>query len=124
MNDISTSDAPITRDAPKRNLDKFNKARQRKVRLSELDEFRVWLANLGFQAEPKVHVNGSSHSTAVVVVDFGTPLIEPAKLTPEQTAELIGHVRTTTRSLYHRDREINVRVQNDSANGIWWANVT
>lgn len=99
------------------------KTRARRVRLSEIDEFRVWLENLGFHSAPKVHVNGAIYTTAVIVVDFGTPLAEPVKLTPEQSAELIGHIRSNTKSLF-RDGDIVVRVQNDSNTGIWWSNVT
>jgi hypothetical protein len=108
--------------AKKRGSEKFNKTRQRKVRQSEIDEFRVWLAGLGFQSEPKIHINGVNHSTAVVTVDFGTPLVEPLKLNAEQTADLISHMRIATKSLY-RDREVNVRVQNDSSTGIWWTSI-
>jgi hypothetical protein len=98
------------------------KTRQRKPRPSELDDFRSWLAGLGFQSAPKIHINGAAHTTAVVVVDFGTPLIEPTKLTPEQSAELIAYIRSTTKSLF-KDREVTARVQSDSNTGIWWSNV-
>jgi hypothetical protein len=98
------------------------KSRQRKPRPSELDEFKAWLSGLGFQSPPKIHVNGAAYTTAVVVVDFGTPLAEPYKLTPEQSAELIAYMRSTTKSLF-KDREVTARVQSDSNTGIWWSNV-
>lgn len=107
----------------KKSNTKFTKSRQRRIRLSEIDEFRVWLEGLGFQSAPKVHVNGTGYTTAVVVVDFGTPLVEATKLTPEQSAELIGYIRSNTKALF-RDREVVVRVQNDPNTGVWWSNVT
>jgi hypothetical protein len=100
--------------------DKFK--RQKKFRLNELDECRSWLEGLGFQSAPKMHVNGIAHPSAVVVVDFGTPLNEPTKLTAEQSAELIGHIRSNTKALY-REREVTVRVQSDTSTGIWWSSV-
>jgi hypothetical protein len=105
--------------------DKFAKSRQRKARVShfsELDECRAWLTGLGFQSAPKVHVNGAAHPTAVIVVDFGTPLNEPLKLSPEQSAELIGHIRSNTKLMF-RERDVNVRVQSDTNTGIWWSSV-
>jgi hypothetical protein len=102
---------------------KADKRRQRRVRLSEIDEFRVWLEELGYPSAPKVHVNGVAFSTAVIVVDFGTPLVETVKLTAEQSAELISYIRNNTKSLF-REREVTVRVQNDSTTGVWWSNVT
>jgi hypothetical protein len=69
-----------------------------------------------------VHINGISHPSAVVVVDFGTPLTDPVKLTPEQTAELISQVRSATKMLY-RDRDVSVRVQSDPSAGVWWSSV-
>jgi hypothetical protein len=54
-------------------------------------------------------------------VDFGTPLVEQ-KLTSEQNAELVARLRSATRFLL-QDKEVNVRVQNDTSNGVWWASV-
>lgn len=108
-------------ESAKKPLDKF-KARQRKTRISEIDEFKTWLDGLGYQSAPKIHVNGIGHPIAAVVVDFGTPLQEVVKLTPEQSAELIGYIRSTTKAL-HRGSEVSVRVQSDSSTGIWWASV-
>jgi hypothetical protein len=87
----------------------------------EPDDFRDWLLTLGLVFTPHLHVNGSSHSTAVVTVDFGTPLEETTKITAEQNAELMSRMKTLTRSMYKG--EVNVRVQNDSSNGIWWTTI-
>lgn len=102
---------------------KKKSSRVRKARLSELDEFANWLAGLGFQSAPKIHVNGAQYNMAVVVVDFGSPLGESLKLGPEQSAELIGYMRSITKSLY-KDREVATRVQNDSSAGIWWSAIS
>lgn len=111
----------LVHEAKKTSLDKF-KVRAKKPRISEVDDFKSWLDGLGYQSAPKIHINGTAHPTASVVVDFGTPLAEPVKLTPEQSAELIGFIRSTTKALF-RGTEISVRVQNDSSTGIWWATV-
>ena len=70
---------------------------------------------------PVLHVNGPAHPFAVMTVDFGTPLVEQ-KLTPEQNAELVARLRAATRFVL-QDKEVNVRVQNDTSNGVWWASV-
>lgn len=112
MSDTITSEVPVKSE---------KKPRQRKPRLSELAEFKIWLEGLGFQSPPKIHLNGVEHPSAVMVVDFGTPLVEPVKLSSEQSAELIGFIRSVTKSLY--SGEIIVRVQSDAITGIWWASV-
>jgi hypothetical protein len=87
---------------------------------AEIDEFKVWLAGLGMPTAPWLHVNGTSYAGAVLTVDLGTPL-EEHKLTNEQSAELVARMKTATRSLYKH--EVNIRVQNDSTNGIFWSSV-
>jgi hypothetical protein len=98
---------------------KLKKTRQKKQ--SELDDFKLWLAGLGMVSAPTLHVNGMNHSMAVVAVDFGTPLDEPNKLTTDQGAELVTRMKTITKSMYKN--EVNVRVQSDSGNGVWWSSV-
>lgn len=104
---------------------KFDKFRARKPqRAAEIDDFRLWLEGLSATNAPKIHVNGTNHAQAVVVVDFGTPLTDPVKLTSEQAADLIGHLRSSTKSLYRSNgTEVSVRVQNDASTGIWWSSV-
>jgi hypothetical protein len=97
--------------------------RPRKPRmLTEIEEFTAWLATLGLQSTPKIHINGPMHTGAVLVVDFGTPLHETVKLNPDQSAELISHMRASTKALF-KDRDVTARVQNDSNAGIWWSAV-
>ena len=83
----------------------------------EFDEFQVWLSSLNM-INPVLHVNGAVHLGALLTVDFGTPLTEQ-KLDPAQSAELVSRMRVAAKSLL-QDKEIVVRVQNDSSNGIWW----
>jgi hypothetical protein len=91
-----------------------------KKRTRDFDDFRLWLAGLDMK-NPTVHVNGASHTGAVLAVDFGTPLTEQ-KLTAEQSAELVTRMRSATKTLF-QDKDINVRVQNDNSNGIYWTSV-
>ncbi len=98
---------------------KQRKPRQKKS--TELDDFKSWVSALEGVILPNVHVNGKDFSMAVLTVDFGTPLDETNKLTSEQSAELVGKMKTVTKSFYKDD--VNVRVQNDSNNGIWWTSV-
>ncbi len=95
------------------------KIRQKKI--SELDELRYWINSLALTHPPVVHVNGKDHSNAVIVVDFGTPLGEVVGMTPEQSAEFIVKMKSVTKSLFKSD--VNVRIQNDPLNGIWWSSV-
>lgn len=101
-------------------VDKLKKlSRQKKD--TEAEDFRGWLTSLGLLSVPTLHVNGTSHPMAVITVDFGTPLDEPTKLTTEQNAELMARMKTMTRTLCKS--ESNVRVQNDSSNGVWWSTI-
>lgn len=93
---------------------------KKRVKKPDFDEFRLWLASLDL-INPTLHINGTAYAGAVLTVDFGTPLTEQ-KLDSDQSAELVSRMRTAARTLY-QDKEINVRVQNDTQNGIWWASV-
>lgn len=88
---------------------------------SEVDDFKVWLTTLGLISAPKCHVNGRDFPMAVLAVDFGTPLDEPTKITSDQSAELVTKMKTITKSFFKAD--VNVRVQNDSNNGVWWTSI-
>lgn len=96
---------------------------QRKPRQkrTELEEFKLWVSGLESVITPNVHLNGRDHSTAILTVDFGSPLDESNKLSPEQNADLITKMKTLTKSLYKS--EVNVRVQNDQSNGVWWTSI-
>jgi len=96
---------------------KVKKTRQPKA--SELDEFKQWLASLEMN-NPTLHENGPNYATAILTVDFGEPL-EEVNLTPERTAELVSRLRNATKLVCKKD--VNVRVQNDTINGIWWTSI-
>lgn len=97
------------------------KRKLRQKKSSEMEDFNLWLGGLDLISAPNLHINGRDYSMAVLTVDFGVPLDEPNKLTSEQTAELVGKMKIVTKSLYKSD--VNVRVQNDSTNGVWWTSV-
>lgn len=102
------------------NSEQKPKTRRPRPKTDELDDFRAWLAGLEMN-NPTLHVNGASYTTAVVTVDFGTPL-EEQKPTPEQTAELVNRLRSATKLIYG-GKDAAIRIQNDSNNGIWWSSV-
>lgn len=97
---------------------KAKKTTSNKSKKSEIEDFKVWLGNL--PSTPKLHVNGADYTSAVLTVDFGTPLEELPKLTNEQNAELVAKMKASTRSLFNKP-DLNVRIQSDNNNGIWWA---
>lgn len=110
----------VQQNTSDKKIDKAKKAsRQRKQ--TEFDDFKFWLATLGMVSVPALHMNGPNYAMAVLTVDFGTPLEEPNKFTAEQSADLVGKMKTITRSLFKN--EVNVRVQNDSSNGVWWSSI-
>lgn len=84
----------------------------------DLTPMKAFLASLDVGVTPTLHVNGHSYSTAIVTVDFGSPLT-PIKLTQEQTQDLTDRLRRLARDIIGRDA--NVRVSHDSSNGIFWA---
>lgn len=94
--------------------------RSRQKRIVELDEFKQWLADL--ESRPRLHVNGPVFSTAVITVDFGTPL-EENKLSQELAGELTNRMRLVTKVLCKEKDAASVRVQNDTSNGIWWSSI-
>ena len=94
--------------------------KKKRVKRPNFDEFQTWLSSLGL-INPKLHVNGPAHTAEVVTVDFGTPLVEQ-KLEAEQSADLVARLRNATRTLFP-DKDVNIRVQNDPANGIWWSSI-
>lgn len=85
-------------------------------------ELRNWLSELNLGIVPAVHVNGTQHSSAVITVDFGSP-IPSIRLTSEQAQELNSRLRRLTKELYTRD-DVNVRVSSDNQNGVHWSSVS
>jgi hypothetical protein len=95
------------------------KSAPRKQKVADVSGLQTYLGTLGV-IRPSVHVNGTSHPTAVIAVDLGAPKT-PTRLTQEQAQELIARLRKTTRDLY-KD-EVNIRVSSDHHNGIFWSSV-
>lgn len=108
----------MSESSSKKTVEKTTKPKPRKKPTqTALEDFKTWLGKL--PSTPKLHVNGIDYSTAVLTVDFGTPLEESVKLTAEQNAELVSFMKLTTRGLFNKP-ELNVRVQSDTSNGVWW----
>ena len=84
------------------------------AKTSSRTELETFLSTLGV-AKPGIHVNGKDHPSALVVVDFGTPL-EAVRLSSEQSQELASKLRKFARELVSKDT--NVRVSSDNYHGI------
>lgn len=100
-----------------------NKAQPKRRQRStvELQDLKTWVSTLQLGAvTPKVHVNGHTHPTALVVVDLGSPL-KQVRLTGEQVAELHQRLRRVAKEILNRDAQ--VRATADHPNGIHWASV-
>jgi hypothetical protein len=88
-----------------------------------LDDLKTWLLTLHPAIKPTTHVNGKDYPACIISVDFGTPL-EPFELTPEQATELPKKLKAATKQIYQKDiTENDVRIWNDSLNGVWWTGV-
>jgi hypothetical protein len=84
-------------------------------------ELESFLTSLNLPINPAIHVNGKEHPTAVVVVDFGSPL-DPVRLNSELSQELASKIRKFTRDLI--TKEANIRVSSDNYNGVvYWASI-
>ncbi len=86
----------------------------------DLGDFKSWLAGLDVGVNPTIHVNGHHYPQAVISVDFGQPL-RSAKLSQEQSADLIVYMRRATSDVMGRDS--NVRVSYDHQHGVYWTSV-
>jgi hypothetical protein len=84
-----------------------------------IDNFRQWLVALPVNYKPSLKVNGNGYSTAVVVVDFGTPK-EGVRLTSEQNSELGARMKELTTTLTGRR---SVRVGYDNNAGVYWTSI-
>lgn len=78
-------------------------------------ELENYLNTLNVKVKPAIHVNGKDHPTALVVVDFGTP-IEAVRLSSEQSQELASKLRKFARELVSANA--NVRVSSDNYCGV------
>lgn len=83
-----------------------------------IENFQNWLTEFPV-GRPSLKVNGSSFTTAVIAVDFGSPL-EPIKLTSEQNSELHSRMKELTTALTGRR---TVRVNFDHNNGVYFTNI-
>jgi hypothetical protein len=87
----------------------------------ETGDLRQFIDSLGLHVNGSIRLNGPAHPTAVLTVDFGSPL-QSVRLSPEQGQELTRRMRAVAREFY-KD-EVNVRVSADHQNGVYWASVT
>lgn len=67
---------------------------------------------------PRLHVNGSEHPTALLVVDFGQPLAG-IQMNHDRFSELSGLMKSAAKSLLKRRGQI--RVNYDNQHGVVWA---
>lgn len=93
---------------------------RRAPRNVELNSLIEWTSKLEIGVPVSVKVNGTSHPTALVVVDLGAPL-KQVRLTNEQVAELHHRLRKVGKEILNRD--VQVRASADHQNGIHWASV-
>jgi copper(I)-binding protein len=95
--------------------------RPRKAKATDIEVFQAWLMTLA--NSPKLHINGPNFGTAVLAVDFGSPIADDAKLASEQVGDLVNRMRSLTKTLI-KDREVTVRIQSDSSTGVWWSAIS
>ena len=93
----------------------------RERRGADTKYIRDWLESLELEVKPTVHINGHAYTSALVTVDFGSPL-KPVKLTPEQNGELTDRLRMLAKDIVGRENA-NIRISHDGQNGIFWASV-
>lgn len=87
----------------------------------DLAEFNTFLSTIECEVKPTIHVNGSAHSSAIVTVDFGSP-IEQFRLTSDDNADVTERLRHLARTIVARDT-VNIRISYDAPNGIFWASI-
>lgn len=95
--------------------------RAKSSRRADTTALRSWLDSQGFTVNPTIKVNGPSFSTAVVTVDFGSPLSSP-RLSGEQTEKLSTLLKSVTGDFYNGP--VNIRVSYDAPNGVYWTSVS
>jgi hypothetical protein len=84
-------------------------------------ELRAWLDSQGFPVNVAIKVNGTNHPTAVITVDFGSPVV-PVRLSDDQRDNIAYWIKDLTMALY--TTPVNVRVTHDPQNGILYTSVT
>jgi hypothetical protein len=94
---------------------------QRGKKQFDTSELATFLETINVGVTPTIHVNGTSNPTAVITVDFGSP-IQSVRLSQDQVQDLMTRMRKTSREMF--SHEVNIRVSSDHQNGIFWASVT
>jgi hypothetical protein len=89
-------------------------------RTVDTTEFRSWIDSQGFPVVPSIKVNGPNHPTAVIAVDFGSPVV-PLRLSNDQVENIAYWLKDLTQLIYAT--QVNVRVSHDGSNGVFWASV-
>ena len=87
----------------------------------DLVEFKTFLSTIDCEVNPTVHVNGSAYSSAIVTVDFGSP-VNQFRLTSDDNAEVTERLRYLARVVVGREAA-SIRISNDGPNGIFWASL-
>jgi len=127
MSETATSAKPASTQTDAKPREKHdNKGRDKRpkktVVISDTDtvDLKTWLSNLEMGGKNPVHINGHHYPTAVVTVDLGLP-VKGNKLTSDQSNELNQRLKKLTREVIGKD--VAVRVNSDSNNGIYWTSV-
>ena len=86
--------------------------------MSKMNELNSLLASM--DGRPSLHVNGDTHPTALLTVDFGQPT-QRVDLSSADFESLSRTMRDAALELTRRRGE--VRVQADLHRGVYWASV-
>lgn len=128
MSEPTTSAKPASSQNAAKPRDKNdNKNRDKRPRknivISDTDtvDLKTWLSTLELGGKNPVHVNGHHYPTAIVTVDLGQP-VKGFKLTSDQSNELNQRLKKLTREVIGKD--VSIRVNSDSSNGIYWTTVS
>lgn len=105
---------------PKKDRPQSNTRARVGRRTVDTTEFRSWLDSQGFAVNPTIKVNGPNHPSAVITVDFGSPVV-PVRLSNEATENVAYWLKDLTQLFY--TNPVNVRVTHDPQNGVFWATV-
>lgn len=87
----------------------------------ELAELTTFLSTIECEVKPTVHVNGSAYASALVSIDFGSP-INQFRLTSDDNTEVTERLRRLSRAIVGRETA-NIRISHDGQNGIFYASL-
>lgn len=89
--------------------------------MNKLEELQEYLKTMSNAIKGKVHVNGAPFSNAMIIVDFGNPII-PQKLVGSEANAMTALLRDATRQISRRDAA--VRINSDNNNGlVYWTSI-